>query len=83
MVIATILAEIAAGFVAGLVVRPPPAGDVLGGLVPSFGGPGSVLLAAGMLGATVIPHVVHLHSALARDRHGRAGRDQLPRLADM
>jgi manganese transport protein len=42
--------------------------------------PGRVLLAAGMLGATVMPHAAHLHSALARDRHGRAGRDRLPRL---
>ncbi len=79
-VIATMLAVIAAGFIAGLVVQPPPPADVLGGLVPAFGGTGSVLLAAGMLGATVMPHAVHLHSALARDRHGRAGRDHLPRL---
>ena len=30
----------------------------------------SVLLAAAMLGATVMPHAVYLHSGLARDRHG-------------
>jgi manganese transport protein len=30
-----------------------------------------VLLAAGMLGATVMPHAINLHSSLARDRHGR------------
>jgi manganese transport protein len=29
-----------------------------------------VLLAAAMLGATVMPHAVYLHSGLARDRHG-------------
>ena len=32
----------------------------------------SALLAVGMLGATVMPHAVYLHSALVRDRHGRA-----------
>ncbi len=38
------------------------------------------LLAAGMLGATVMPHAVYLHSALARDRHGRAGQVREARL---
>ncbi|MGH3876522.1 MAG: Nramp family divalent metal transporter [Actinophytocola sp.] len=39
------------------------------GLVPGFAGTDSVLLATGMLGATVMPHVIYLHSALSR-RHG-------------
>ncbi len=34
------------------------------GLVPHFDGTDSVLLAVGILGATVMPHVVYLHSAL-------------------
>ena len=69
-VITTLLVIIAVGFFAGLFVEPPPAGAVVGGLLPAFDGAGSVLLAAGMLGATVMPHAVYLHSALARDRHG-------------
>ena len=44
--------------------------DVLGGLVPRFHGTESVLLAAAILGATVMPHAVYLHSGLALDRHG-------------
>ena len=40
------------------------------GLVPRFDGAESVLLATAMLGATVMPHAVYLHSGLARDRHG-------------
>ena len=32
----------------------------------------SAILAVGMLGATVMPHAIYLHSALIRDRHGRA-----------
>jgi len=38
------------------------------GLVPSFSGTDSVLLAVGILGATVMPHVVYLHSALTQHR---------------
>ena len=37
-------------------------------LIPSFSGTESVLLAAGILGATVMPHVVYLHSALTQQR---------------
>jgi len=43
-------------------------GAVAGGFVPHFDGGGSVLLAAGILGATVMPHVIYLHSALTQDR---------------
>ncbi len=37
-------------------------------VVPAFGGTESVLLATGILGATVMPHVVFLHSALTQGR---------------
>jgi manganese transport protein len=36
--------------------------------VPQFGGSEAVLLAVGILGATVMPHVIYLHSALTQDR---------------
>jgi manganese transport protein len=35
---------------------------------PKFSGTESVLLATGILGATVMPHVIYLHSALTQDR---------------
>jgi manganese transport protein len=38
------------------------------GLVPHFDGSDSVLLATGILGATVMPHVIYLHSALTQKR---------------
>jgi manganese transport protein len=69
-VIIGLLAVITLGFVSGLVVNPPEARGVLSGLVPRFAGPDSVLLAASMLGATVMPHAIYVHSALTRDRHG-------------
>jgi len=44
------------------------AGDAAKGLVPGFEGTDSVLLATGILGATVMPHVIYLHSALTQRR---------------
>ena len=69
-VIIGMLAIIAIGFVAGLFVSPLDWGGVASGLVPRFEGTETVLLAASMLGATVMPHAIYLHSSLARDRHG-------------
>ncbi|MDE8668053.1 Nramp family divalent metal transporter [Pseudarthrobacter sp. H3Y2-7] len=68
--ILVLLGVIAIGFVSGLFVNPPDAGSALNGLIPRFEGTDTVLLAASMLGATVMPHAIYLHSALARDRHG-------------
>jgi manganese transport protein len=56
------------GFMAGLFVAPPSASDVIGGLVPAFDGDASVLLAVGIVGATIMPHAIYAHSALSRDR---------------
>ncbi len=61
---------IAIGFTASFFVTTPPPGAVISGLVPRFQGTESVLLAAAILGATVMPHAVYLHSSLVRDRHG-------------
>ena len=43
-------------------------GVATGTLVPHFDGSESVLLAVGILGATVMPHVIYLHSALTQKR---------------
>ncbi|MFW0872724.1 Nramp family divalent metal transporter [Rhodococcoides corynebacterioides] len=69
-VVIGMLAVITVGFLTGLFFSDVDAAGVAGGLVPGFDGSGSVLLAASMLGATVMPHAIYLHSALARDRHG-------------
>ncbi|MFD2422588.1 Nramp family divalent metal transporter [Amycolatopsis pigmentata] len=79
-VVTGLLAIVAIGFLASLFVRPPSATHLLGGLVPHFSGADSVLIAAAMLGATVMPHAVYLHSGLARDRHGRADDTRRARL---
>jgi manganese transport protein len=69
-VITGLLLIIAIGFLTSLFVNPPPIQDIAGGAVPRFRGTESVLLATAILGATVMPHAVYLHSGLARDRHG-------------
>ncbi len=48
--------------------RPDPAGMAAGIFVPHLNGAPSVLLAVGILGATVMPHVIYLHSALTQQR---------------
>ena len=50
-----------------LLAEPDPAG-IAGGLLPGFEDGESVLLAVGILGATVMPHVIYLHSALTQHR---------------
>ena len=79
-VIIGLLAIIAIGFLAGLFITPPDGLAVLDGLIPRFDGTGSVLLSASMLGATVMPHAIYVHSALARDRHGHAATPEARRL---
>jgi manganese transport protein len=69
-VITGLLLVIAIGFAASFFVATPPPDAVINGLVPRFRGTESVLLAAAILGATIMPHAVYLHSGLALDRHG-------------
>ncbi len=47
---------------------PSPSGIAKGLVIPGFDGTESVLLATGILGATVMPHVIYLHSALTQRR---------------
>jgi manganese transport protein len=79
-VVVGLLLIIPVGFFAGLFLQPPDAGQVVLGLVPTLKNGDMVLLAAAMLGATVMPHVVYLHSALARDRHGKTKSLELRKL---
>lgn len=76
-VVMGLLLVITIGFMAGLFVSDVSWAEAAGGLVPRFEGSHSVLLAAGMLGATVMPHAIYVHSALARDRHGSVAGTQL------
>jgi manganese transport protein len=66
--IVALLAVILFGFLYQTLVAKAIKGDVLGGFVPAFSGSDSILLATGILGATVMPHVIYLHSALTQNR---------------
>ncbi|WP_344717291.1 Nramp family divalent metal transporter [Nesterenkonia halobia] len=72
--IVALMVLITAGFTAGVIVAPPSVGGVARGLVPRFEGTDSVLLAASILGATVMPHAIYSHGALARDRFPHTAR---------
>ena len=76
-IIVILLLLIPIGFFMGLMQHPPALDSVFAGLVPRFAGSETLLLASAMIGATIMPHVVYLHSALARDRHGKVKRTEL------
>ena len=78
-VVTSMLAVLSVGFCAGLFFSPPDPAGMLAGLVPRLAGADSVLLAASMLGATVMPHAIYLHSSLARD-HLHAPSTSVPRI---
>jgi manganese transport protein len=66
--IAGLLGVILLGFVYEVVHAGADASGVLNGFVPGFADTESVLIATGILGATVMPHVIYLHSALTQNR---------------
>ncbi|HEY8590141.1 MAG TPA: Nramp family divalent metal transporter [Naasia sp.] len=79
-IIGGLVLVIAIGFCAGILIGPPDPAAAVAGLVPRFEDSGSVLLAASILGATVMPHAIYAHSALTRDRFGRVAPEDRPRL---
>jgi manganese transport protein len=67
----TLVAVIAGSFVFEIVLARPQAAEVLRGLVPALDAGNrreSLYVAIGMLGATVMPHNLYLHSALVQTR---------------
>jgi manganese transport protein len=71
-VIAGLLLVIGLGFGYTLIGSGVDVAGAAAGLVPSFAGPDSLVLATGILGATVMPHVIYVHSALTPGRYGDA-----------
>ncbi|MGZ4400408.1 MAG: Nramp family divalent metal transporter [Gaiellaceae bacterium] len=80
-VIAVLIGVIAISYVAETVLGKPDFGAVgRSFLPPSLGGQESVLLATGILGATVMPHAIYLHSALMQRRGVRNDPQRLRRM---
>jgi manganese transport protein len=68
-VITVLVGVVALSYLVETVLDRPKWGDVLyHAVVPQFSGMESVLLATGILGATVMPHAIYLHSALTQGR---------------
>jgi manganese transport protein len=80
-VIAAFVGVIGISYIAELFYANPPLGTVaLHAVKPEFAGSESVLLAVGILGATVMPHVIYLHSALTQNRVVPRNDDEARRL---
>ena len=69
IVIAGLIGVIAGSYlVEAVMARPDMRQIAYHAVVPQFGGAGGAMLAVGILGATVMPHVIYLHSALTQGR---------------
>jgi manganese transport protein len=68
LAITALLGIIFAGFLYESLRIGPSAHASLHGLLPGLQGPGYLYLAVGIIGATVMPHVIYLHSALTNGR---------------
>jgi len=66
-----LLAVILIGFVYDVALSGIQPLAIADGTIPRFEGSESILLAAGMLGATVMPHAIYLHGALTSQRYVR------------
>jgi manganese transport protein len=68
-VITALIGVISVCYLIEIILVKPVWGDVLyHAVVPQLAGPESIILAAGILGATVMPHVIFLHSSLTQKR---------------
>ncbi|MHB1834456.1 MAG: Nramp family divalent metal transporter, partial [Solirubrobacteraceae bacterium] len=68
LAITALLGIILLGFLYETLQIGPSASASLHGLIPGLSGTSSVYLAVGIIGATVMPHVIYLHSALTQAR---------------
>ncbi|GAA0546070.1 Nramp family divalent metal transporter [Paractinoplanes ferrugineus] len=80
LAVGSMLALICIGFLYLTLRIPPSATEVLNGLVPSFAGSQTLLLAVGIIGATVMPHAIYLHSGLMSSRMPSSGVEPPKRL---
>lgn len=76
LVIAGLLLFVAAAYIVELFFSQPDMAALgKGMLIPSLASGDAVYLAAGVLGATIMPHVIYLHSSLTQ-RAGKASKEQ-------
>ncbi len=63
-----LVAVIGGSFLVQILMANPPIGEMATGLVPTTLTPGALYIAVGIIGATVMPHNLYLHSALVQTR---------------
>src|SRR4029078_10565278 len=68
LAITALLGLVLAGFLYETLKIGPSASEAAQGLIPHLDGSRSVYLAVGIIGATVMPHAIYLHSALTKGR---------------
>ncbi len=69
VLIAGFVSVIGVAYLIEMAVAPPDwSAFAFHSVVPGLAGPHSVTLAVGIVGATVMPHAIYLHSALTKDR---------------
>ena len=76
--VVALIATVAGCFLFEIVISKPDAGAVLGGFVPSASilkNPDQLYIAIGILGATVMPHNLYLHSSVVQTRSYEETRD--------
>ncbi|WP_312670004.1 Nramp family divalent metal transporter [Pseudescherichia sp.] len=76
-VIGGLLLFVAAAYVVELIFSQPKLVDLgKGMLIPSLPTTEAVFLAAGVLGATIMPHVIYLHSSLTQNLHSGSRKER-------
>jgi manganese transport protein len=77
--ITAFLAVVVLGFAYEALMARPEMSELAGGLVPHLQGPESLLLASGIIGATVMPHAVYIHSSMTAGLAAEQPRRRNPR----
>ncbi|GGA87622.1 Nramp family divalent metal transporter [Puia dinghuensis] len=74
-----LIAVVGLSFLVEIILARPAAGDILTGFVPVLHGKEALYIAIGIIGATVMPHNLYLHSALVQTRKIGQGAEHIRR----
>ncbi len=72
-IIIGLISIIGISFLIELIFSRPSLPGILGGIIPTMPGPGALYIAIGIIGATVMPHNLYLHSSLVQTRKFNTG----------
>src|SRR5580704_818262 len=75
--IIALIAIVGGSFLVEILLAKPAAADIAAGFIPILQGRQALYIAIGIIGATVMPHNLYLHSALVQTRKIGPGKEQL------